>query len=219
MGGSKRVAQASIRRWTVVVASALSFIALAMASSPASAQNTIRAERPDVEVGDQWQFKIGGNARATERNLTWVVTSVTPEQIKGTENGEPLLLSPDLNELESPRRTYSNRRLLSFPLEVGKAWTYESEYALKDTGTKGQLKHSVVVLAYEKVRVAAGEFEAYKLESTGSFSAWSTIGPVSGSSSTTYWYAPAARAIIKEEINDPYRGWYGSELVGVKLQR
>jgi len=89
---------------------------------------------------------------------------------------------------------------------------------LKDTGVKGQQKYSVAVLAYEKVRVHAGEFDAFKLEAKGSFSGMAYQGPVAGSSSRTYWYAPAARAIVKQEINDVYRGQYGTELISYKLQ-
>ena len=120
--------------------------------------------------------------------------------------------------MESPRRRDSDLKLLSFPLEVGKAWTYVNDYAFKDTGTKGQQKYSVVVLTYEKVQVPAGEFDAFKLEASGTISGVAYVGPISGSSSRTYWYAPAARAIVKEEINDPYRGRYGSELISYKLQ-
>jgi hypothetical protein len=123
-----------------------------------------------------------------------------------------------MNQVESPRRKDSDLRLLSFPLEVGKAWTYVDDYLLKDLGTKGQGKYSVVVLTFEKVRVPAGEFDAFKLEATGTFSGVSGFDPVSGSSSRTYWYAPAARAIVKDEINDPYRGRYGFELTSYKLQ-
>jgi hypothetical protein len=189
-----------------------------MFAVPAFAQSAAKADRPQVKPGDQWQFKIGGNAVASGLDLTWAVTAVSAADIKATENGKPLLLTPDLNQVESPRRKDSDWRLLSFPLEVGKAWTYVNDYVLKDTGTEGQQKYSVVVLAYEKVRVPAGEFDAFKLEAKGSFSGRSHAGPVSGSSSRTYWYAPAARAIVKEEIDDAYRGRYGSDLISYKLQ-
>ena len=187
-------------------------LALVVLADPVLAQ---KADRPNVKVGDQWRFVM---SPSTSPNLAWVVSSITPAGIVGTENGKPLLLSPDLNVLESPRRTDSNRKLLSFPLEVGKAWSYESEYLLKDTGVKGRGDYSVTVLLYEKVRVPAGEFDAFKLESRGSFSGMSRAGPVSGLTSAMYWYAPAARAIVKEVIDDPSRGRHGYELVEVKLQ-
>lgn len=215
MEGNTNGAFASIRTGAVAVMAALSFMALAMLCSPAVAQ---KAGRPDVKVGDQWQFVMTRDTLATELSFAWVVKSVTPAEIMATENGKALLLTPDLNVLESPRRKDSDLRLLSFPLEVGKSWAYVNEYLFKDTGTYGRGKYSVVVLTHEKVRVPAGEFDAFKLESTGSFSGTSNVGAVSGLSSRTYWYAPAARAIVKEEFRDPYRGVYGFELVEFKLQ-
>lgn len=214
MQGTVGSARASVRTWAVALLAACSMFAV-----PAFAQTAAKVDRPDVKVGDQWEFVIGSNARAGRLELAWIVTSVTSTEIQATENGKPLLLSPDLNQVESPRRKNSDLRLLSFPLEVGKTWTYVDDYWLKDTGTKGQSKTGVTVLTFEKVRVPAGEFDAFKLESTSNFSGTSIAGAhFSGESSQTYWYAPAARAIVKEEINDPYRGRYGSELISYKLQ-
>jgi hypothetical protein len=68
---------------------ALSFIALAALSGSALAQKT---DRPAIKVGDQWQFFKSDDRRAPSRNVAWIVTSVTPEGIVGTENGEPLEL-------------------------------------------------------------------------------------------------------------------------------
>jgi hypothetical protein len=206
----------SVPKRALTVAAALSFAALAALSGAAAAQ---KADRPVVKAGDQWQFSKSSDLRAPARKFTWVVTSVTPEGIQATEDGQPLALTPDLQVLDSPFNKASNPKLLTFPLEVGKSWTFVNDYALKDTGTSGQTKHSVVVLTYEKVRVAAGEFDAFKLESTGTFSGRARTGePISGITVRTYWYAPAARAVVKEEIKDPYRGAYGFELIALKLQ-
>ena len=213
MQGTVGATHASVRTWAVALLAVCSVLA-----SSTVAQKAERVDRPNVKVGDQWQFAMSGSYKATAANLSWVVTAVTPTEIRATENGQPLLLTRDMNQVESPRRQDSDLRLLSFPLEVGKAWTYVNDYVLKDSGTKGQQKYSVVVLTYEKVRVPAGEFDAFKLEATGTFSGTAYVGPVSGSSSRTYWYAPAARAIVKDEINDPNRGRYGFELISYKLQ-
>ena len=213
MQGTVGTPRISVRTWAVALLAVCSVLA-----SSTVAQKAERVDRPNVKVGDQWQFAMSGSYKATAADLKWVVTAVTPTEIKATENGQPLLLTRDMNQVESPRRQDSNLRLLSFPLEVGKAWTYVNDYVLKDSGTKGQQKYSVVVLTYEKVRVPAGEFDAFKLEATGTFSGTAYVGPVSGSSSRTYWYAPAARAIVKDDINDPNRGRYGFELTSYKLQ-
>src|SRR5262245_8795555 len=72
---------------------------LVLLSEPALAQNT---ERPEVKVGDRWQFVRYYSAASTKPNLTWEINSVTATEISGTENGEPLLITPDLNVLDSP---------------------------------------------------------------------------------------------------------------------
>ena len=97
-------------------------------------------ERPNVKVGDRWVFvmRVTSGAKLLER--AWVVTSVGPTRIEGTENGKPLALSPDLSIIDSPREKHSDEKLLSFPLEVGKQWSYVDDIVFNDqflgTGAK-----------------------------------------------------------------------------------
>jgi len=71
------------------------------------------------------------------------------------------------------------------------------------TPNEGQQKYSVVVLAYEKVRYPRANSTHSSLKRRN----------VSGMATLAgrrlefeeYWYAPAARAIVKDEVNDPYR--------------
>ncbi len=61
---------------------ALTFV---MLSAPALAQNV---DRPNVKVGDRWVFEVrqlAGEEKLLDR--TWVITSVTPTSIEGTDNG------------------------------------------------------------------------------------------------------------------------------------
>ena len=57
-------------------------------------------ERPNVKIGDRWVFvmRVTSGAKLLER--AWVVTSVSPTRIEGTENGKPLALTPDLSIIE-----------------------------------------------------------------------------------------------------------------------
>src|SRR2546430_16819055 len=95
----------------------LALLAVATLAGPAVAQ---KADRPIVRAGDRWQFVEYYGIASTEPNRDWVVTSVTPSGIEGTENGELLMLTSELNVLESPRNKNSNPKALSFPLEIGK---------------------------------------------------------------------------------------------------
>lgn len=197
-------------------ASSAVVLALAIVACPAVAQ---KADRPAVKVGDEWQFAEYYVAPPQKKpSLVWVITAVTPTGISGTENGAPLRLTADLNIVESPRSGHSDWRLLSFPLEVGKKWAFSSEYVQKDVDYKGRLDMNVTVVGREKVRVAAGEFDAFKLEAKGKSGVEGASGAGSIDVARTYWYAPAARTIVKQETRNPTRGSETIELVSYKLQ-
>jgi hypothetical protein len=192
-------------------AAAFLLLGVALLSDPALAQT---ADRPRVDVGDQWQFVVYYEVPSTKPNRVWVITAVTATGIEGTENGEPLRLTEELNILESPRQRESNPKALSFPLEVGKRWRYTSDWLFKPKASKGTIAYDVVVIGHEKVRVPAGEFDAFKLVAKGSLHGVSPINSqYAGETTTTYWYAPAARAIVKSVAHNPYLGRSTVELV------
>jgi hypothetical protein len=178
-----------------------------------------RAELPDIKVGDQWQFVEYYTVPSTTPNRTWVITAVTSTGIEGRDNGETLVLTRELNVLESPRTKNSNPKALDFPLEVGKRWHYISDWVFKPKGSKGSIVVDVTVLAYEKVKVPAGEFDAFKLAAKETLSGTSPINSqYAGEISRAYWYAPAARAIVKTVSHHPYLGPSTVELVAFDLR-
>lgn len=178
------------------------------------------APLPRVSVGDRWQHVVYYGERSTVPNRTWVITHITPEAIEATENGEPLRLTPELNVLESPARKDSTALALRFPLRVGARWRYETDSWFTDNNSTARSVVSVVVLAHEKVSVVAGEFDAFKLQATGHFSGRSKGGPgiLAGEFTSTYWYAPSVRTIVKSTLTSPYRGTSNVELVKAELQ-
>jgi hypothetical protein len=144
---------------------------LAILASPALSQTAVR---PAVKVGEAWQFIQYSLVPIEKPNLLRVITSATPVGIAGTSIGQPLTLTPDLNIIESPTRKFSDRRDLSFPLEIGKSWTYTNLVELKDRGGNSRMDAAVPVAAYEKVTVRAGQFDAFKIEAKGK---WGQEGP------------------------------------------
>ena len=172
-------------------------------------------ERPNVKVGDRWVL-VPRSTYGAKLEYAWVVTSVSPTRIEGTENGKPLALTPDLNIIESPQEKNSDDRLLSFPLEVGKQWSYVNDYLLNDMtygSLQGHNNVSVAVLGHEKVRMPAGEFDAFKLEAQGKW-----VSTITGASNVTYWYAPAVRAIVKKVVQSTGMPAYTTELVEFQVQ-
>jgi hypothetical protein len=188
---------------------------LAILASPALAQS---ADRPIVKVGDEWQFIQYNLVPIEKPNLVWVITSVTPEGIAGTSNGMPLTLTSDLNIIESPTRKFSDRRNLSFPLEIGKSWTYTNQVEFKDLGGTTRMDAGVTVTAYQKITVRAGQFDAFKIEAKGKWGQEGAAGLAATEFTETSWYSPSARAIVKQVWRDPQVGERVLELVSFKLR-
>jgi len=193
------------------VAGLLAALALLLAAPAALAQPALR---PDIRVGDQWQFAVYDSVPTRVPNRTWVVTAVTPDGIEGTENGAPLRLTHDLNVLDSPRSSETNPGQLRFPLEVGKRWNYESRWTFKAKGSTGAIAMAVEVQARERVAVPAGSFDAYRLLARGKLGGTSPINSTyDADTTTTYWYSPSARAVVKSVHHNPYLGKTTVELV------
>lgn len=186
-------------------------LAAAALCAPVYAQ---QAQAPAVKPGDRWEFAVYYTVPSREPSRVWTIDSVTSMTIEGRENGGRLVLTPELNVLDSPRASETNPKALSFPLEVGKRWQYATEWLFKAKGSKGLSQVDVEVVALEKVRVPAGEFEAFKLVSKGRLSGTSPINSqYAGETTTTYWYAPAARAVVRSVSHNPYLGLSTVELV------
>ena len=189
-------------------------MALTLLAGPALAQ---KAERPAVKVGDRWVFEQHMDARVVQRE--WVVTSVMRTLIGATENGHALVLTRDLNPVATPAGRHSNEVLLKFPLEVGKRWSFSDDYVIHDPSfgdLKGYADFDAVVTGYEKVKVPAGEFEAFKIELKGKWLSPQTPGP--GETDWTCWYAPAARAIVKKDRRASYMPHLSEVLLSFQLQ-
>ena len=190
-------------------------LALAIIASPAIAQ---KADRPAVKVGDEWQFMQYTVVPVQKPNVAWVVTSVSPSGIAATFNGKPLSLTPDLNIVESPTRKFSDRRVLSFPLEIGKSWTYANYVESKDDQGDWRMDAKVTVAGYEKVTVRAGQFDAFRIEAKGKGGQQGATGAGAWEFTETSWYAPSARAVVKEVYRDSMTGERVRELASYKLQ-
>jgi hypothetical protein len=80
------------------------------------AANAQVAERPEVRPGDRWRFVVYHALPSSAPNRVWVVDSVGADAIVGTENGEPLRLTRDLNLRESPLMTAMGHRAVALSL-------------------------------------------------------------------------------------------------------
>lgn len=191
---------------------------IASTATLASAQATdIRVDAPTAKVGDQWKFETRDRRTGLKESETLrTVVNVSSSQVEGTENGGNFVATPDLNLLETPTVALSGEvKYLVFPLEVGKKWAFKYDLTNKVSGVKAQWQLDAAVVAYEKVKVQAGEFDAFKIEYKGYWNNRTTSR--NGRVVLTSWYAPAARTVVKTEYDDTYSR-NTRELVEVKLQ-
>lgn len=86
---------------------------------------------------------------------------------------------------------------LQFPLAVGKKYTVKRTW---DSG-RGFDEYTAEVQAFEKVKVEAGEFDAYRIRYAG-FWNQRDGGNYSGRSEILMWFAPAAKAAVKWNYNN-----------------
>ena len=183
-------------------------------SGPVLAQSVAR---PPVKPGDQWQFTVSAGLTG-QQGRTWIVNAVTPAGIEGTENGALLRLTLDLGVLDSPRNAESNPAPLRFPLSVGQRWQYTSNWVSKIRNATGSANYTVAVVAYERIRVPAGDFDAFRIESKADMQGTAINVQLDADLDAIYWYAPAARAIVKSISTNPYTGTATVELVSYRLQ-
>ena len=176
-----------------------------------------RAEAPAVKVGDRWKVEqTDRRTGAKESEFDRRVTAVTESRIEGVENDGKFIWTSELNGLESSTASISgDAKGLSFPLEIGKKWEYKFSFVNKLTAGKGRHQLSAHVVAYEKVKVPAGEFDAFKIEYAGFWN--NDTNGRSGRLKNTAWYAPAARSVVKFELDDDYNKWV-RQLVEIQLQ-
>lgn len=99
------------------------------------------------------------------------------------------------------RNTQSDDDLLQFPLEVGKK--YPAKFAFPNR--EGYTEYKAEVEAFEKIKVEAGEFDAFRIKYAGWWTRTAN-GSGTGRAEFTVWYAPTVKAIVKREFMDRNQG-------------
>ena len=107
---------------------------------------------------------------------------------------------------------------LRFPLSVGQEW--QSEFDVTGETFDSHVILNWKVSGMERVKVKGGEFDAYKLTSTGSISGRTKAGnSFTGTESSTCWSAPAARMFcVKYAYKNSFGENTGLELMSYALQ-
>lgn len=157
----------------------------------------------DYQMGEKWTWKwerkVEGEVRAEGEDIQQVVKY---NGTLGLWNGADTLEIPiaaNKNQSSTPFRNW--------PLQVGKKWKYESEWA-NNEGTTGKTSQDVEVVSFEEMHVEAGKFNAYKIEYKGIVT---NSRGFKGGMTDIWWYSPELKTYIKH-INDDGYGLYTNEL-------
>ena len=191
----------------------LSFLVLFI---PAIVCGQDKVEVPVWNMGDKWKL--------TEDVIIMVVNA--DERYYGvkylTGAGESILIfeKSSLNRIyymdKDNRKPYElrNKRLLNFPLEIGKSW--KDKYM-----TKGALKEytyweTFTVLGWEDVQVQAGKFKAVKIE----YKQAREDEPAK-EGKLWYWYSPDVKYMVKCQYGkgDYWDASYDWELTSFELKK
>jgi hypothetical protein len=176
---------------------------LVLAAVNAFAQN---ADKPDVHVGDRWSWQHI-NGLANEKDFTQIESIVevsdneirTQLRVKGKYGSGIATYTREWNPIDVVTAQYTpNLKEYAFPFETGKKWDSSADKMLFSNGKHGKFFLKGEVVAFEKVTVPAGTFDAYKINVVLDASGTDEDAQI-GNTVETYWYAPSVKRYVKLE--------------------
>ena len=192
---------------------------LAIATSSSTAQTMDKP--PTLDVGDKWTYRFH-NVGDKRDPFTYTHEVKTVDGASAWIFGETNLPNApskivwryDLKRADTlerfeydmgapngaGRRTLDlqkNDDFFQFPLVVGKKFDVREIWIGGNDGS-GHNEFKAEVQAYEKVKVEAGEFDAFRIKYSGW---WTRVSGGVGRAELLRWYSPVAKRIVKSETN------------------
>jgi len=190
--------------------SALSILTLSWATA-CRAQTLPPAERLDLKVGDTSVVRNLDLRTGEKRDTTIVVVMIDADKIVNETSGSTSgtrTYTRDYNLLEvktGEKVTLTVKPFwayLRFPLEVGQTWGgfFESETVVLPGNRSAQWRWKANVVGTEAITVAAGTFQAFKIEYDGRYFAHLNNQSWTGSHKETAWFAPEINQFVKRDL-------------------
>jgi len=163
-------------------------------------------DKPDIHVGDRWSWEHT-NGLANEKDFTQIQDIVevsaneisTRIRVKGKPGSAIATYTREWNPIDVVSARYAPYlKDFSFPLEIGKKWEGNADKMLFSNGKHGKFSLKGEVVAFEKVTVPAGTFDAYKINVVLDASSTDEDANI-GNTVETYWYAPSVKRYVKLE--------------------
>jgi hypothetical protein len=205
----------------------LSMLALLLGPGMAAAQKIDRPKNPDAgdtatfnwvlnnkpqQVKDEWTGGDGDEVRGIQRvGDKQIALALGKEGFELRRsmcfsNGQPCIFSPGLKFAE-------------FPLEKGKKWS--STFNVKGETFVADVSYERKVDKVEKVRVPAGEYEAFKVSHRGRITGTDAQGKkFNGNEEATDWFAlvNGKLALIKTTYRNSFGEKFNRELTSIRFQ-
>ena len=139
----------------------------------------------------------------------FTVTEVSEKGVTMSDEGQLVSYDKDGNRIEGPSGG-PGAKWLSFPIQVGKAWSFEFQAGSNIYTIEAK------VAKITTVKTKAGTFEAAQIESC-----WNRKGGKFYECGFKIWYAPAVKRIVKREAPNAWASgrWANDnfELLSYKL--
>jgi hypothetical protein len=156
-----------------------------------------KAEKPDWKIGHQWHYawKAPGRSGVLARELVREeIFEGQPSYILKAGDSENFHIKDNLGLLATATkgkiatRRSAAHEFFAWPLETGKEWKTAFVRENHTQKSSDKLAYVKVIAGVEDLRVPAGNFDAFKIE---------TYGSDSGRLVTEHWYAPTVKWFVK----------------------
>jgi hypothetical protein len=184
-----------------------------------SSEQYIRFDTPPkLCVGDTWTY-FGNEFIATvpwtatvqsvDKGVATILRQGAPEVGQKRERIEIRLANGNYSKLGDTAFSPDGQDF-AFPLVVGKTWEIKQTYNL-ESGAIMTKTGTAEVKGREQVQTKAGSFDTIRLQQYGNLRN-SQIREFNASYQYTYWYAPAAKTIVKVDYGQNNNGPRGGSL-------
>lgn len=170
----------------------ISLIALLGTGLSAAAQTADLPVPGDFVVGETWSWHRVDALTKLEESRTQRTVVKSDTGLQFSSDGKTYAIASRM--VDGPYEP-SSTPWRSWPLTLGKRWSFESTWVRGD-GVRGKTEQKAEVVAYEEVTVPAGRFMAFRIEHRGYYS---NSSGRNGTQDDTYWYVPEVKADVKHE--------------------
>jgi hypothetical protein len=169
--------------------------------SPLMVWGQEKCDAPVLNVGSKWVFRAADGTEPTSELIgdekgVYVFSSKTARgEFKRFYDKKTMNCSKVIRDgKEDKYERDLIKKVLDFPLYVGKKWTYRYTFFYEGRRMDVDSLAELSAVAYEDIEVQAGKFKAIKVKVK-----LSIIG-TSHSGVYYYWYSPEAKLTIKNDI-------------------